>query len=160
MPTIQNPIPTAFDPRQVECLIGGVEPYDFAPDTKMVINKTEDLIIPQSGVDGAAAFSINTNTLGTITLSLKNTSKFNETLMIWLAELTKLEADLVYFFPFYLRDPSSGIGIETYGWVQSQPDFTLGNEVGQLDWVIGLSDCRFKMFDGQSGVEGIAAVTL
>ena len=160
MPSIQNPIPNAFDPRHVECLIGGVEPYDFAEDTKIVINKAEDLIIPKSGVDGSTAFSVNTNTLGTCTLSLMNTSKFNQTLMIWLAELTKLEADLVYFFPFYLKDPSNGLGIETYGWVQTQPDFTVGTEVGQLDWVIGLADARYKMFDGQSGVEGIAAATV
>jgi len=155
--SIQNAIPTAFDPRNVELLLGAVEPYDFAPDTKIVINKTEDLIIPQAGVDGTIAFSVNTNSLGTCTLSLKNTSKFNQTLMIWAAELTKVSSDIIPFFLFSLKDPSSQLGIETYGWIQSQPDWTIGSEIGQLDWVIGLADARYKMFQGQSAVEAITA---
>ena len=154
---IQNPIPTAYDPRNIEFLIGLIEPYDFAPDTKIVINKTEDLVIPQAGVNGTVAFSINTNTLGTATLSLKNTSKFNQNLMLWAANLTQFDIGLVPFFSFQLKDPSSQLGIETYGWIQSQPDWTIGSEIGQLDWVIGLADARYKMFQGQSAVEPITA---
>lgn len=153
-------IPKAYDPAQVNVTLGTVEPFDFAPDTKLVFSKTSDLILPQVGVDGAVAVAINHDNLGTLTLSLKNTSEFNKTLMQWTTAVraqSSLTSTSTPFFPVLVKDPASNIKLDTFGWIQSQPDWTVGTEVGQLDWVIGLVDINFKVISGQSAIEAITA---
>jgi hypothetical protein len=138
-----NTIPKVYDPKSTVVLIGQVEPTQYAPNTKLVISRSESISTPQAGVNGSVAIAINANTLGTLTLSLKNVSDFNTTLMVWM-QIYENEDNYDYFFPVYIYDSACGMGIECYGWVEEQPDFTLGQEIGQMDWVIGLSDARVK----------------
>jgi hypothetical protein len=143
---LSNTIPRQYDPKSVILLLGDVVPTDVAPDTMFTLNKEEDRIIPQVGVLGEVALARNRNELGMLTLSLKQTSPMNSTLMFWyIAEEAGAQ-----FFPVYFEDPASGIKLVTTGWVQTQPDFALGKEVAQLDWVIGLANVQWELIPGST----------
>jgi hypothetical protein len=145
---LSNSVPRQYDPKAVILLLSGVVPTDVAPDTMFTLNKEEDRIIPQVGVLGEVALARNRNELGMLTLSLKQTSPMNRTLLLWyLAEEAGLQ-----FFPVYFEDPSSGIKLATTGWVQTQPDFALGKEVAQLDWVIGLANVQWELVPGSTTI--------
>lgn len=128
-------IPRQYNPANVVLLLGGVQPVDIAPGTMYNISRNEDIIIPSVGVLGEVALATNQNKTGTLTVSLKNTSPTNSVLssFAFIGEKTDIK-----FFPVVLEDKSSNMALVTMGWIQSQPDFTLGTEVGQMDWVIGL----------------------
>lgn len=145
---IQNSIPRYYDPASVELHIGGVAPTDVAADTMYVVSKEEDRVLPVAGVLGEVAIARNRNQLGTLTISLKQTSPMNEVLMNWMTA----SAAGVFMFPVRLLDPASGIIMNTTGWIQTQPELSLGKEVGQLDWVIGLANCEFVRWTGSTTI--------
>ena len=146
-----NAIPTVYNPLNTSLLINFVEPVDYAEGTKIVVSKNSDIVIPHVGVNGEVALATNQDRTGTLTFSLKNTSPFND-VMSGLVQATQLNG---LFFPVSLLEPSTaGMLITSLGWVQSQPDYTLGQEIGQLDWVIGLVDCT-GLSVGGTGVSSI-----
>lgn len=150
---------TAYDPSEVILLLGGWEPYGYADDTKITISKASDIVTPYSGTDGDVSLSLMRNKLGTLTISLQSTSGANEVLASWHEQmyLTRVVA-----FPVYLSDPA-GFSIQTVGWIQSQPDVSMGAETGTVDWVIGLKDATITRGVGVStalgalnGIKGIS----
>ena len=140
MSALANSIPRQYDPKEVKLILGGFEPTDVAPDTMYVLNKEEDIVIPSVGVLGEVAIARNRNSLGMLTLSLKNTSPFNKTLAAVIQGSDILGG---YFFPIILKAPELGLTIATNGWIQTQPDYSAGKEVGQLDWVFGLANVEW-----------------
>lgn len=151
-----NVVPKPYNPKSVITLIGQVEPTQYAPGSKLVISKSESMATPQAGVDGSVGLAINANNLGTLTISLKNISDFNKSLMAWTQAYDNEDVG-DYFFPVYIYDPSSAMGVSCYGWVEEQPDFSLAQEIGQMDWVIGLSDARVRNLANESGYETLEA---
>lgn len=131
---------TAYDPSQVILLLGGWSPYGFAEDTKITISKSGDIITPYGGTDGDVSLALQRNKMGTLTMSLANTSGANEVLCAFHEQmyLSRIAA-----FPVFLRDPK-GFIINTIGWIQGQPDYTIGSEVEAVDWVIGLKDATLS----------------
>ena len=118
----------------------------YAADTKIVVSRSEDNIIPHVGVDGELSAALSRNQSGVMTVSLQNTATWNAYLANWQkqASVTGL-----IFFPVQLEG-SQGPSISTIGWIQRQPDLTYGTEVGQLDWEIGILDAWLSP-DGLSG---------
>lgn len=152
---------TAFDPSEVTLLLGGWEPYGYADDTKIAVSKTGDIITPYTGTDGDTSLALQRNKLGTLTISLQSTSDANEVLCSWHEQmyLTRVVA-----FPVYLSDPK-GFSIQTIGWIQTQPDMSIGVETGTVDWVIGLKDATITRSLGVStalgalnGIKGISVL--
>lgn len=143
-----------FSPCNVILTLGGEIAYGFAPDTKIVVSKAEDLILPKMGVDGDLSLAKNCNTLGTMTVSLQNTSKFNNILYSWAIQAAQNSG--VASFPVSMVDPSGASLVTTVGWIQTQPDYSVSQEVGQMDWVIGLMDARLQANEGVA--LGIAAL--
>lgn len=129
---------TAFDASKVILLLGGYAPYGYATDTKIVVAKTGDINVPYAGTDGDVSIAYQRNKLGTLTISLQNTSDSNEVLSAFAAQTDQTG---IVAFPVYLKDPK-GFGLNTIGWIQSQPDMTIGAEIQSVDWVIGLMDSR------------------
>lgn len=144
----------AYDPANVVLNLGGLTPYGYAPDTMINISKTENLVMPQQGILGSTVISRTHNTLGTLTMSLQQVSDFNKVLGAW-EQSRDLGVNPVFFFPVIFKDPSSGLGISTYGWVETQPDYTNATESGTLDWVIGLQDARLKPFSEIDSIQQI-----
>lgn len=148
---LTHSIPNQYDPAKVNLLLGGLIPYDVAPDTMYVMSKEEDSVIPSVGVLGEVAIARNRNNLGTLTLSLKQTSGFNATMMKW---VTASYGSGIHFFPILLEDPASGIKMASTGWIQNQPDLSLGKEVSQLDWVIGIANIEYEIVPGTNLAAG------
>lgn len=150
----------AFDASEVILLLGGYQPVGFATDTKIVVSKTGDIVTPYSGTDGDTSLALQRNKLGTLTMSLQNTSESNEVLTAFHQQmyLTRVVA-----FPVYLQDPR-GFGLVTVGWIQSQPDMTVGSEIQSVDWVIGLKDATLNYSDALStsanALNGIKGLTV
>lgn len=153
--------PTYYNPDTTTLLLGAVAISGFAADTAIVVSRSNaQNIIPTAGVNGDVALAINKDRLGTMTISLQNTSTSNEYLNIWQAALDlDTTSSITPFFPVVLLQEDLNITIATWGWVESQPDFTLGQEVGQLDWVIGLKDATLGSIE-TSVAEAITAATV
>ncbi|QPI14605.1 hypothetical protein GECvBMG_gp061c [Salmonella phage GEC_vB_MG] len=128
--------PYAYDPKKVKLYLMTQRVTGFAADTKIVVARNEDNIIPHMGVDGELSAALSRNQSGVITVSLQNTASWNGNLANWQkqASITGL-----IFFPVLLEG-SQGMGLSTIGWIQRQPDLTYGTEVGQMDWEIGILD--------------------
>ncbi|QEQ94911.1 hypothetical protein pEaSNUABM56_00112 [Erwinia phage pEa_SNUABM_56] len=128
--------PYAYDPKKVRLYLMTQRVTGFAADTKIVVARNEDNIIPHMGVDGELSAALSRNQSGVLTVSLQNTSKWNGYFSSWQkqASITGL-----IFFPVLLEG-SQGLGLSTIGWIQRQPDLTYGTEVGQMDWEIGILD--------------------
>lgn len=146
-------IPRTYDPIEVDLIIGGHAPSDYAAGTKISVSKAENNVLPTVGVDGEVAIAVNRNNTGMLTFSLKNTSPSNKVLASYLSGVNLTSN--VGIFPVIMRDPSSGLQVETIGWYEVQPDLTFSQEIDQLDYVIGLVDVTYKVFEGQSVVETI-----
>jgi len=130
----------AFDPSEVVLLLGGYNPYGFT-ENKIVVAKAEDNILPMVGSDGDWSVAINRNTLGTMTIGLQNTSPSNKVLA---AYAIQAKTTRKVTFPVVMEDPSGMTLLSTEGWIQTQPDYTVAKEVGEMQWVIGLADATIS----------------
>ena len=149
----------AYDPSQVILSLGGWEPWGFAADTKIVINKTNDIINPYSGTDGDVSLALSRNRLGTLTMSLQRTCPANEVLAAYAQTMYSTRQ---VAFSVYLEDPR-GYYISTIGWIQSQPDDTIGETIQENQWVIGLKDAsllRSTVGVGVNALNSISALTI
>lgn len=156
----------AFDPSKVVLLLGGWEVYGFAEGTKIVINKTSDLVIPYVGTDGDVSLALQRNKIGTMTISLQNTSGANEVLTAYNQQML-LTGEVA--FPVYMNDPKGFQIMATIGWLQTQPDMTIGSEIESVDWVIGLKDANLSYapasgilsaLNGVNALSGITGITV
>lgn len=149
----------AYDPSQVILSLGGWEPWGFAADTKIVISKTNDIINPYAGTDGDVSLALSRNRLGTLTMSLQRTSPANEVLAAYAQTMYSTRQ---VAFPVYLEDPM-GYSLSTIGWIQAQPDDTIGETIQDNQWVIGLKDAtlvRSTVGLGFSALNSITALTI
>lgn len=144
----------AYDPVDVKLYLMSKRVYGFAPDTKIVVARNEDNIIPHMGVDGELSVALSRNRSGVMTVSLQNTSDWNGYFSAW-----QKQADVtgLVFFPVQLEG-SQGQGITTVGWIQKQPDLTYGTEVGDMDWEIGVLDCWLSEDSGTGALAAIAGM--
>lgn len=144
----------AYSSAKVTLHLGGLEVFGFADDSKIVISKADDIIIPYEGVDGEISLAINAKKMGTMTISLQNTSKFNEILEVWVTQSTTTG---FASFPVLMNDPAGSTLLSAFGWIQTMPDYTVGTEVGTRDWVIGLQDARTSPSTATSPLNALQA---
>lgn len=138
--------PFAYDPKKVRLYLMTQRVTGFAADTKIVVSRNEDNVIPHVGTDGEMSAALSRNQSGVMTVSLQNTATWNAYLANWQKQASVTG---VVFFPVQLEG-SQGPSLNTVGWIQRQPDLTYGTEVGQLDWEIGILDAWLAP-DGISG---------
>lgn len=127
---------TAYDPQKVLLFMLGQKVSGYAADTKIVISRNNDNIMAHIGVDGEGSFALSRDQSGVLTVSLQNTSVWNGYLAQWQKQASVTGKIL---FPVQVEG-SQGLSLNTYGWIQRQPDLTYGSEVGQMDWEIGILD--------------------
>lgn len=145
----------AYDPSNITLSLGGWEPYGFASDTKIVISKSNDIINPYGGTDGDVSLALSRNRMGTMTISLQRTSAANEVLSTYAQTMYSTRQ---VAFPVYLEDPR-GYYISTIGWIQSQPDDTMGDTITTNDWVIGLKDASLLRNTATLGLSVLNSIT-
>lgn len=144
----------AYDPSEITLLLGGWEPWGFASDTKIVISKNNDIINPYAGTDGDVSLALSRNRLGTLTLSLQRTSPANEVLAGYVQAMYSTRQ---VAFSVYLEDPR-GYYLTTIGWIQSQPDDTMGDTIQENQWVIGLQDATLLRNAGSVGIAAMNSI--
>ncbi len=145
----------AYDPSNITLSLGGWEPYGFASDTKIVVSKSNDIINPYGGTDGDVSLALSRNRMGTMTISLQRTSEANEVLSTYAQTMYSTRQ---VAFPVYLEDPR-GYYISTIGWIQSQPDDTMGDTITTNDWVIGLKDASLLRNTATLGLSVLNSIT-
>lgn len=139
----------SFDPANVRLLLGGYEPTGYAEDSMIVTAMANDVVLPYAGVDGDVSLALNRNHLGTMTITLQNTSPSNTVLS---AFVTQAYSTGITAFPVLFTEPSSGLNLVTVGWVQTQPENTIAGTIGTMAWVIGLKDARILFEKTLAGV--------
>lgn len=144
----------AYDPVKTILFLFGQRVSGFAADTKIVISRNNDNIIPHVGVDGEISNALSRDQSGVMTVSLQNTAPWNGYLAQWQkqASVTGL-----VFFPVQVEG-SQGLSLNTVGWIQRQPDLTYGTEVGQMDWEIGILDAWLSPDNLQGWVGNVAGL--
>lgn len=152
-----NGLPLTYDPRKVTTTLGGETVYGYSEGSLISISKADQVTTTTRGVDGKdLTININPMSDGTATLTLQHTSPFNKYLYTW-AEAYKLGRTELYFVPFEMNDPS-GAYIATYAWLESVPDYALGQETGELSWVIHLQDATPKPNQSYARASGLASL--
>ncbi|WBF79437.1 hypothetical protein BNCALIDO_00047 [Aeromonas phage vB_AdhM_TS9] len=126
----------AFDPLKCKLYLGGQRVFGYAADTKITISRNSDNIMVLTGTDGEASAALSRDRSAVMTVSLQNTSKFNETLALWQRQA---DSTGLVWFPVLLEG-SQGPSINTMGCIQRQPDYTVGSEIQQLDWEFYILD--------------------
>lgn len=146
---------TAYDPMKVLLYMGGIKVSGYAADTKIVIARNNDNIIPHVGVDGEMSAALSRDASGVLTVSLQNTSPWNSYLASWQKQSSVTGQ---VFFPVQVEG-SQGLSLSTFGWIQKQPDLTYGTEVGQMDWEIGILDAWLAPDTTTSIISNVLSLT-
>lgn len=144
----------AYDPVKTILFMFGQRVSGFAADTKIVIARNNDNIMPHIGVDGEISSALSRDQSGVLTVSLQNTAAWNGYLAQWQKQASV--TGLIYF-PVQVEG-SQGLSLNTVGWIQRQPDLTYGSEVGQMDWEIGILDAWLSPDNLQGWVGNIAGL--
>lgn len=142
----------AYDPKNVKLYLGGVRAYGFAADTKITVSRNSDNIMTVTGTDGEASAALSRDRSGVLTVSLQNTSTFNEYLSGWQKQA---DATGYVWFPILLEG-SQGPTIASFANIQRQPDLEYGSEIGTLSWELYVLDCWYAP-STSTGVLGGAA---
>lgn len=145
----------AYDPSKTTLILGALSPTGYAPDTKIVISRTNGLATPTVGVDNDLVVNINPQTQGTLTLSLMHTSSFNAVIYSWL-QLVRQTGNP--YLPVSFVDPS-GQKIDTVGWFETQGDYTNAQETSTIEWTIGLADATLRPYETGGVLGAIQAYT-
>jgi len=123
-----------YDPRDVNVIVDGVFLTGFTDGTFVSCEKVEDNWTPHVGAQGEVDRARNAHPLGTITVTLKQTSPSN-------AHLSRL-AKSKNTFPVRVVDrnsPETIIG-GSECWIVKQPNVERSNEITGQEWQIQVAD--------------------
>ena len=127
-----------YDPKQVNILIGGIPISGYADGTFVTVARDEDAFTKVSGADGIVSRAKTNNTMGTMTLTLAQTSPSNDALS---AFATIDEISNVGVVPILVKDNSGrSIHFAANAWVKKMPDSGYAKEVGNREWIFDLAD--------------------
>jgi len=123
-----------YDPRDVNVIVDGKYLTGFAEGTFVSAEKDEENYTVYVGAKGEVSRARNANPLGTITVTLKNTSPSNA-IMNALAKSKDL-------FGVQVIDANSNTkkagGSEA--WLEKPSNISWGDEIETLEWVIKVAD--------------------
>lgn len=132
----------AYDPSKSTLVMGAMTPTGYAPETKIVISRANEIATETVGVDNDLVVNINPQTQGSLTMSLMHTSSFNAVIYAWLQQVRQTGNP---YFPVSFTDPS-GMKIDTVGWFKTQGDYSNAQETSTIEWTIGLADATLRPY--------------
>jgi|SRR5690554_38484 len=116
-----------YDPQDVNVIVNGVVLTGLAEGTFVSIEREEESYTSYVGAKGEVARAVNANKMGTITVTLEQTSPSNA----YLRRLANSNAT----FPVSVVDQNSG---ETSGgndaWIQQPASKEFGDEISTREW--------------------------
>ena len=132
----------AYDAIDNKLFLGTHQVEKFAPDTKIVISRSNDLVIPQVGVDGDVALSLSRNRMGTMQVSLLGVSDTNQYLAVFARQA---DTTGIVTLPILITSSTGAPSFSGIGWLQSIPEVTYGTEMPTLQWTFGLANAFWTM---------------
>lgn len=123
-----------YDPKNVTCVLGGKQAHGFSDGEAIKLERNEQAYNQKVGVDGEGTRAKNNNKSGKITITLMQSSGYNDVLSNFAVADETADLGVV---PFLLQD-NSGRTLATAlsCWVQKIPDTTFAKEVGERVWVL------------------------
>jgi hypothetical protein len=130
-----------YDPQQVSLSIGGQIASGFADGTFISVEPDEDTFTKVTGADGDVSRSKTANESATLTLTLAQTSPFNDILSA-LAAADKVSSTGV--FPVIIKDNSGTTVVSSgAGWIRRLPTSGFGKEIENREWIIDMGKTIF-----------------
>ncbi len=110
----------------------------YADDTKITIERDNDIMNKLVGVNGDYSLAQNLDSTGTMTVRLQETSPSNEFFWTALTAMNLGEVKGVFAYTCTRNNAASSIkgGV---CWLQGQPSMDYGSEVAVYEWVFGVS---------------------
>jgi hypothetical protein len=149
--------PNVYDPKQVTLTIGGQTVTGFAEGSKVTITKTDGLTSTTRGMDGDISIDIINMVDGTATFTLLHNTSFNDTMRDW-AYSYRSKTTRIPYVPFEMNDPSGG-KISTVAWLETQPDYDVGQATGEQAWTVHLQDAVVKNTRGLSRLDAASKLS-
>jgi hypothetical protein len=109
----------------------------YADDTKITIERDNDIMNKLVGVNGQYSLAQNLDKTGTMTIRLQETSPSNE--FFWAALTAMNLGEVKGVFPF--TSVRNGAASSLKGgvcWLQGQPSMDQGSNVAVYEWVFGV----------------------
>ena len=129
----------SYDPKEVTVNFGGFNLSGYAPGTFVVVARADNEIWKsQAGAGGEVARTKNNNKIGTVTLTLKQTSPSRTQLDL----LKNSPAPL----PLLVRNNSDKkfIAEAAEAWIKTDPDNEFGDEESAVEYVIECADLNMS----------------
>lgn len=123
-----------YDPKQVSMIVGGKIASGFADGTFIMIERNEPAFNLKVGTDGEGTRAKSNNKSGKITITLMQSSSFNDVLSGFAAADELSNAGVV---PILLRDASGRtLCTALSAWVQKYANSEFAKEVTTRVWIL------------------------
>lgn len=133
----------SYDPRQVIILIGGIPMSGLADGTFVSIERQEDAYTAVSGADGQVARVKSNNAIGTLTLTLMQTSNSNQVLSAFALADQRNNSGT---FPVLIKDnEGTTLIFSAEGWIQRMPTVEYSKDMSNREWIITLSELTYNI---------------
>jgi hypothetical protein len=130
-----------YDPQKVKLSLGGQIASGYVDGTFISVERDEDSWTKVVGADGEVSRAKSANTAATLTLTLAQTSPFNDILS---ALAAADEVNSAGVFPVILKDNGGNTVISSgAGWVKKPPVAAFSKTVEGREWVIDLGKTVF-----------------
>ena len=123
-----------YDPKNVSVIVGGKIAQGFADGTFIKAERNEQAQTLKVGVDGEGTRAKNNNRSGKVTITLMQSSTFNDVLSAYAALDELSDSGAV---PLLIRDNNGDTLITALTcWVQKYADVEYAKEVSTRTWVL------------------------
>lgn len=130
-----------YDPKQVQCIIGGAIIAGFADGEFINAERDEDTFTKVAGADGEVSRAKSNNKMSTLTLTLLQTSASNDILSAFALADELSNSGVI---PVFIKDSLGNTTLfAAEGWVKKMPAETFDKELGNREWVIDLANADF-----------------
>lgn len=127
-----------IDPKKVILTIGGVPIGGYADGTFISFEMAEDAFTTSVGADGETVRVKSNNRLGTLTITLQQTSDSNSSLS---AVATADQLSGTGIVAVLIKEIGGDTSIISgKGWVRKLPVAEYGKEVANREWILDLAD--------------------
>lgn len=125
------------------CVIGGVIVDGWADNDYITVKYDQPRTQTREGADGGVGIAVTESRLGTIEITLLQTSTVNDA-------LTALFSDASRRYPFTLSDGSgSSVFTSSDAWIQDTPEANFGTDIKDRRWVLRAANLS-AFFGGNS----------
>lgn len=130
-----------YDPKLVILTVGGAPISGYADGTFISVERAADTFTKVVGADGNVSRAKSNDRSGTVKITLKQTSPFND-ILSGIASLDEMSNAGVV--PISIIDLSgSTIMFMPSAWVKKPPTVEFGKEIGNREWVFDFDKCEF-----------------